>query len=95
MPELVAILEAKQEDDYQNKKFMAALQGVDLDQSNAENKGSSWEEIQARVFSRGKATNPKDVMALQGKNARRKGFGIGMGLDAVSIDGDGQVTKIG
>ena len=95
MPELVAILEAKQEEDYQNKKFMAALQGVDLDQSNAQNKGSTWEEIQARVFSGGKTSNAKDVMALRGKNAQRKGFGIGLGLDAVSIDGDGQVTKIG
>ena len=95
MPELVAILEAKQEEDYQNKKFMAALQGVDLDQSNAEKSGSTWEEIQARVFSGGKTSNAKDVMALRGKNAQRKGFGIGLGLDAVSIDGEGQVTKIG
>jgi hypothetical protein len=95
MPELVAILEAKQEDDYQNKKFMAALQGVDLDQSNAKNKGSTWEEIKARAFSGGKTSNPKDVMALKGKNAKMKGFGIGLGLDAVSVDGDGQVTKIG
>ena len=95
MPELVAILEAKQEDDYQNKKFMAALQGVDLDQSNAQNKGSTWEEIQARVYSKGKTTDPNDVMSLQGKNAKRKGFGIGMGLDAVTIDGDGKVTQIG
>jgi hypothetical protein len=95
MPELTAILEAKQEDDYQNKKFMAALQGVDLDQSNAQNKGSTWEEIKARAFSGGQTSNPKDVMALKGKNAKMKGFGIGLGLDAVTIDGDGQVTKVG
>jgi len=95
MPELVAILEAKQEEDYQNKKFMAALQGVDIDQANAQKQGSTWEEIQARVYSGGKTSNAKDVMALQGKNAKRKGFGIGLGLDAVSIDGDGTVTKIG
>lgn len=95
MPELVAILEAKNNEDYENRKFLAALQGVDIDESNANAKGSSWEEIQARVYSKGKATNPKDVMALQGKNAQRKGFGIGMGLDAVTVDGNGQVTKIG
>jgi hypothetical protein len=42
-----------------------------------------------------KTSNPKDVMALKGKNAKMKGFGIGLGLDAVTIDGDGQVTKVG
>lgn len=93
MPELVAILEAKQKEDYENKKFFAALQGVDLD--GQQNKASSWEEIKARAFSKGKTSNPKDVMALRGANARRKGFGIGVGLDAVTIDADGTVTKIG
>jgi hypothetical protein len=96
MPELISILEAKNNEDYENRKFLAALQGVDLDQSSSTaNKSSTWEEIQARVFSGGKTSNPRDVMSLQGKNAKRKGFGIGMGLDAVTIDGDGQVTKIG
>jgi len=93
MPELIAILEAKREEDYQNKKFMAALQGVDID--GAAQQGSTWEEIKARAFSGGTTSNPKDVMALKGKNAKMKGFGIGLGLDAVTIDGDGQVTKVG
>ena len=93
MPELVAVLEAKQEEDYENKKFMAALQGVDLEAP--QKRGSSWEEIKARAFSQGKTSNPNDVMALRGNNAKRKGFGIGMGLDAISIDAGGQVTKIG
>jgi hypothetical protein len=93
MPELVAILEAKNQEDYEQRKFLAALQGVDLDAP--QKRGSSWEEIKARAFSDGKTSNPKDVMALKGKNAKRKGFGIGLGLDAVSIDADGQVTKIG
>ena len=35
MPELVAVLEAKNDENYENRKFLAALQGVDLDQSNA------------------------------------------------------------
>ena len=96
MPELVAILEAKNNEDYENRKFLAALQGVDIDQSSASTRqGSTWEEIQARVFSGGKTSNPRDVMALRGKNAKRQGFGIGMGLDAVTIDADGKVTKIG
>jgi hypothetical protein len=44
MPELIAILTAKQEEDYQNKKFFAALKGVDLDNSAGAGK-EKWEEI--------------------------------------------------
>ena len=95
MPELVAILEAKNEEDYENRKFLAALQGVDLDSASSQKQGSTWEEIKARAFSGGTTSNPKDVMALKGRNAKMKGFGIGLGLDAVTIDGDGEVTKIG
>ena len=95
MPELIAILEAKNEEEYENRKFLAALQGVDLDSASSQQKGSTWEEIKARAFSGGTTSNPKDVMALKGNNAKMKGFGIGLGLDAVTIDGDGEVTKIG
>jgi hypothetical protein len=78
MPELVAILEAKNNQDYENRKFMAALQGVDLDSSSSENK---WEEMKARVYSKGATSNPNDILALQGAAATRAGFGIGQGLD--------------
>jgi hypothetical protein len=78
MPELVAILEAKNEQDYENKKFLAALQGVNIDSSSSENK---WEEIKARAYSKGATSNPNDILALQGAAARRAGFGIGHGLD--------------
>jgi hypothetical protein len=37
--------------------------------------------MKARVFSKGQATDSKDVLALQGQNALKAGFGIGMGLD--------------
>lgn len=93
MPELVAILEAKNQEDHENRKFFAALQGVDIDEP--QKRGSSWEEIKARAFSGGKTSNPNDVMALRGKNAQRKGFGIGLGLEAETIDAEGKVTKIG
>jgi len=79
MPELVATLTAKQKQDYEEKKFMAALKGVDLDKNSSS--GSSWEEIKARAFSKGKTSNPRDIVALQGKAAKRAGFGIGEGLD--------------
>ena len=79
MPELVAILEAKNNQDYEDGKFLAALQGVNIDESSSsENK---WEEMKARVYSKGATSNPNDILALQGAAATRAGFGIGQGLD--------------
>jgi hypothetical protein len=78
MPELTATLEIKRELEYNDKKFFAAMKGIDLDKKS--NKGNEWEDMKARVFSKGKATDGSDIMALQGKNAERAGFGIGMGL---------------
>jgi hypothetical protein len=37
--------------------------------------------MKARVFSRGATSDSNDVLSLQGQNARKVGFGIGMGLD--------------
>lgn len=78
MPELVATLESKRELDYQEKKFLAAMQGVDLDEQSG--KKNAWEEMKARVFSGGQATDANDILALQGANAAKAGFGIGNGL---------------
>lgn len=78
MPELLATISAKRDLDYQEKKFLAAMQGVDLDKSSG--KQNAWEEMKARVFSSGKANNANDILAYQGANASKAGFGIGMGL---------------
>lgn len=78
MPELVAILETKRENDYQDKKFLAAIQGVDLEAQSG--KKNAWEEMKAKVFSGGRAKDANDITALQGLNAQQAGFGIGMGL---------------
>jgi len=80
MPELMITLESKRELDYQEKKFLAAIQGVDLDKSSGQAPENKWEDMKARAFSGGKAKDGKDVLALQGINARKAGFGIGMGL---------------
>ncbi len=80
MPELVAILETKRKEDYEDKKFMASLKGIDLDK-NSKSSQDAWEELKARVYSKGKTSNPKDIVALQGTAAKRAGFGIGQGLD--------------
>ena len=82
MPELIATLSSRRELDYQEKKFLAAIQGVDLDAQSGESRGQKeWEDMKARVFSQGKAKDGNDILALQGQNARSAGFGIGMGLD--------------
>lgn len=82
MKELVEILSNKRELDYQEKKFVAAIQGIDLDSTSDSSRGQKeWEDLKARVFSGGKATDSKDILALQGQNAKKYGFGINMGLD--------------
>lgn len=84
MPELAAVLEAKNAEDYETKKFMAALKGIDLDKDN--NSGQqAWERIKAKALSNGKTDNPQDVVTLQGAAAAKAGFGIGNGLDYEAI----------
>jgi len=84
MPELVAILESKREQDHINRKFMAALQGVDIDKGKSAQ--NEWEALKARVYSKGQTSDPNDIIALQGDAAARAGFGIGMGLDYEVIE---------
>jgi hypothetical protein len=79
MPELMVTLSSKRELDYEEKKFLAAIQGVDIDKGK--NQQNEWENLKARVFSKGKTSDGNDVLSLQGANAQMAGFGIGMGLE--------------
>jgi hypothetical protein len=82
MPELMATLSSRRELDYEEKKFLAAIQGVDLDKQSGNDRGQKeWEDMKARVFSKGKTGDGKDILALQGHSAQKAGFGIGHGLD--------------
>lgn len=82
MPELLATLEVSRELDYSEKKFMAAIQGVDLEAQSQPEKGQQeWENLKARVFSKGQTNDANDVLSLQGPKAKSLGFGIGNGLD--------------
>jgi hypothetical protein len=86
MPELTAILVAKREQDYNEKKFFAAIQGIDLDKESGKTQGQKeWEDIKARVFSKGKTKDSNDIVSLQGINATQAGFGIGSGLEYASV----------
>jgi hypothetical protein len=83
--ELMQILSITRELDYEEKKFLAALQGVNLDEQTGKENGKpkgqkEWEDLKARVASGGRATDSKDILALQGTAARQAGFGIGLGL---------------
>lgn len=81
LPELMSTLNAKRDADYAEKKFLAAIQGVDLDEQSGKNdEPDAWEAMKARVFSNGATSDPNDVLALQGTTAQKAGFGIGMGL---------------
>lgn len=83
MQELTATLNIKRDEDYSHKKFLAAMQGVDLDKNTS--KSNAWEEMKARVFSKGQAADANDIVSLQGINAQKAGFGIGMGLEYEKI----------
>jgi hypothetical protein len=90
MPELMATLASKRESDYQEKKFLAAMQGVDLDEANGVKEEDPWEAMKARVAAKESGIgngNPNDITAMQGVAAQQAGFGIGMGLDYEVVNG--------
>ena len=87
LPELINLISTQRDLEYKEQKFLAAMQGVDLDkesgrsQDTKERGQKEWEDLKARVFSKGKAADSNDILALQGQNAKKAGFGIGMGLE--------------
>ena len=80
LPELSKLLESKRELDFNDKKFFASIQGVDLE-GGAKEEEDAWERLKARVASRGQTENPNDILSFQGVKAQQAGFGIGMGID--------------
>jgi hypothetical protein len=78
IPEITATLEAKRDNDYQDKKFAAAIQGVDLDENSGKN--NEWEEMKARVFSGGATSDPNDILTFQGTKGAQAGLGLGNGI---------------
>lgn len=89
MPELVATLSASREARHEHHKFLAAIQGIDLDkQSGGERGQKEWDDLRSRVFSQGQAQDSDDILSLQGHNAAKAGFGIGAGLEYSDLKGD-------
>lgn len=93
IPELLATLKAKRDLEYVEKKFLAAIQGINLDeQSGAPQEEDPWERIKARAAARvaGKDpdqvhVDPNDITSLTGISAQRAGFGIGNGIEYKTI----------
>ena len=89
MPEIVATLNAVRETEYNKQKFLAAIQGIDLDKNSGSKGGQKeWEDLKSRVFSGGTAADSDDILSLQGHNAAKAGFGIGAGLEYADLKGE-------
>jgi translation initiation factor 1 (eIF-1/SUI1) len=78
MPELVQTFKAMQKTESEKRKFLASIQGIDLNESNNDEGGSSFEDVKRRAL--GIKTSADDVVSLQGEFANEAGFGIGAGL---------------
>lgn len=88
MPEMTAILKAKRDSEHNEHKFLAAIQGIDLDESAGSE--DAWENLKARVYSGGATSDANDILSLQGVNAQQAGFGIGAGLEYTDLKTDDQ-----
>jgi len=62
------LLDFKRKQDYDDKKFLAAIQGVELEESTS-----------PEVF---------DIADLKGFAANQEGFGVGQGIEVMSLGGD-------
>lgn len=79
MPEMVQTFKSMQKTESEKRRFLASIQGVDLNESSNENKeGSSFEDVKRRAL--GVTASADDVVSLQGSFASEAGFGIGAGL---------------
>lgn len=77
MPELIQTFSSMQKTESEKRKFLASIQGIDLEGGGQE-ETSSFEDVRRRAL--GIDADPSDVVSLQGQFAEEAGFGIGAGL---------------
>jgi hypothetical protein len=79
MPEMVQTFKSMQKTESEKRKFLASIQGVELNESSNQNEeGSSFEDVRRRAL--GINASADDVVGLQGALASEAGFGVGAGL---------------
>ena len=76
MPELIQTFRSMQKTEDEKRKFLASLQGVNLNEEEKE--GPTFDDIRRRAL--GVKADGDDVLSLQGSFATEAGFGIGAGL---------------
>jgi hypothetical protein len=76
MAELIQTFKAMQKNESEKRKFLASIQGIDLNDEVEE--GTTFDDIQRRAL--GIDASGDDVVSLQGAFAAQAGFGIGEGL---------------
>jgi len=78
MPELIQTFKSMQKSESEKRKFLAAIQGVELDGAEEQEESKSFEDVRRKAL--GITANASDVVSLQGQFASEAGFGIGAGL---------------
>ena len=77
MPELIQTFKSMQKTEDEKRRFLASLQGVDLNEQE-ETEGPSFDDIRRKAM--GITARGDDIVSLQGSFASEAGFGIGAGL---------------
>jgi hypothetical protein len=77
MPELIQTFSSMQKTETEKRKFLASIQGIELDGGEQE-ESKSFEDVRRRAL--GITADASDVVSLQGQFASEAGFGIGAGL---------------
>ncbi len=83
MPEMVQTFRSMQKTEGDKRKFLASLQGIDLNEDNEEEK--TFDDIRRKAL--GINASADDVVSLQGSFAQEAGFGVGAGLGYTEING--------
>ena len=77
MPELIQTFTSMQKTETEKRKFLASIQGIELD-SGEQEENKSFEDVRRKAL--GITADASDVVSLQGQFAAEAGFGIGAGL---------------
>ncbi len=80
---MIQTFKAMQKTEEDKRRFLASLQGINLDEEKQEDK--TFDDIRRKALGINASAN--DVVSLQGAFASEAGFGIGEGLGYTTING--------